>query len=221
MSNRSRDRGRANGLDVSEITWKGAQAFKQLHALNERCLERLIQLACSDREKIDLMVVQQHRNLWRNLSASARKRAADVPFLLVDMHFQDATWWRSAKDPRLKRQPVCDSAFLGPSAGELMRETLMLAWSLVARDRASATILLGMTPAVGEVVADLDARDVERISARHSRQLQPRWSDFPAFWGRLLAAAHSDNEDALHLIRLHGLQLLGRGLIPLLDSERS
>lgn len=206
---------------TSEFSWKGAQALGQVHALNERCLELLTQLARTDRQQISLAIVNQHRSLWRGLSATARKRAACTPFLLVDLHFQDADWWRSAKDPRpsRRRKTVLHAAFTGKIAGELMRETLMLAWSTVAFDRGAASIMLGMTPAVSGIIAELGPQDVERIAGRHSAHLQPRWEDFPAFWGKLLVAAREGDEEALHEIRLHGVQLIGSAMLPLLDGR--
>lgn len=139
----------------------------------------------------------------------------------MDVHFHDVDWWRSVKElrPSRKRKMVLKAAFTGKIAGELMRETLMLAWSTVAFDRGAASIMLGMTPAVSAVIAGLGPQDVERIAARHNQHLQPRWEDFPAFWGKLLAAARDDDEEALHEIHLHGAQLIGSELLPLLDGR--
>lgn len=214
------DGGPHTSLASSEFTWKGAQALSRVHALNERCLELLTQLARTD-QRITLAIVNQHRSLWRGLSATARKRAARTPFLLMDLHFQDADWWRAASDPRpsRRRKVALHAAFTGKIAGELMRETLMLAWSTVAFHRGAASIMLGMAPAVASIIAALGPQDVERISARHSAHLQPRWEDFPAFWGKLLTAARDGDEDALHEIHLHGMQLIGSELLPLLDGR--
>jgi hypothetical protein len=114
---------------------------------------------------------------------------------------------------------VLPAALTGRIASELMRETLMLAWSTVAFERGAASILFGMTPAVGSIIAELGPQDVERIAARHSRHLQPRWEDFPGFWGKLLSAARDGDEDALHEIHLHGMQLIGSELLTLLDGR--
>lgn len=207
--------------EPSEFAWRGAQALKRVHALNERCLELLTQLARTEREQPTLAIVNQHRSLWRSLNATARKRAARTPFLLVDVHFQDADWWRSVKDSRPNRRSkmVLHAGLTGKIASELMRETLMLAWSTVAFERGAASILFGMTPAVSSIIAELGPQDVERIAARHSRYLEPRWEDFPALWGKLLVAARDGHEEALHEIHLHGMQLIGSELLPLLDGR--
>jgi hypothetical protein len=167
------------------------------------------------------VIINQHRDLWRSLDAAQRKRAARTPFLLVDVRFQDASWWRLAKDPRSSRRSklALKEAFRGKTAAELTRETLVLAWSTVAFERGGASILFGMTPAVSSIIAELGPQDVERIAARQSRYLLPRWEDYPAFWGRLLSAARNSDEEALHEIHLHGVQLIGSELLPLLDGR--
>lgn len=206
---------------ASGLTWKGAHALRRVHELNDRCLEVLLQLACTERARLAPGIVNQHRNLWRSLSMAARRRAALTPYLLIDVHFQDVDWWRWAKASRTggRYSVAAQPTFPGKVAAELMRETLMLAWSTVALDRGTAGVLFGMTPGVSEIIADLGPQDAERISARHSRHLRPRWEDFPAFWGGLLTAAHKNDEEALYEVRLHGLQLIGSELLPRLDGR--
>lgn len=199
----------------SEFAWKAQLALARVYALNERCLEVITDLARTERRQASIAIVNEHRTLWRTLSVTARFRAAHAPFLLLDVHFKDAEWWRAARDRSNRRTKVAlSAAFKGKMAGELMRETLMLAWSTVAFDRGAASIMLGMAPAVSSMIAALGPQDVERIAARHCSHLEPRWKDFPAFWGKLLAAAHNDDEEALHEVHLHGAQLIGGELLP-------
>lgn len=207
--------------DMHNFAWKGTPALRRVHALNERCFELLSQLARSDAEQISPEIVQRHRALWRSLNPTARERAAQAPFLLVDAHFMDALWWRWARDPRAVRRHKFPTRnpFSGRVAGELMRETLVLAWSTVALDRTTASILLGMAPDVSAMIAEWDVHDVERIAAKQSRYLQLRWDDLPVFWTRLLNAAVQGDEDTLHTCHLHGIQLLGGRLLPLLGRR--
>lgn len=202
----------------SEFTWRGAPTLGRVHALNERYLQALTQLARSDREQKTLSVVNGHRTLWRDLSASARQRAARMPFLLMDVHFQDAQWWRAVRGSGSRSRPrgALSAAFTGKLAGELMRETLMLAWSTALLDRGTAGVLLGMAPKVSDIITTLGPQEVERIAARSSAHLRLRWQDVPAFWRNLLTAACAGDEAALHQSRLHGVQLLGSDLLPVL-----
>jgi hypothetical protein len=134
MSNEHAARG-AKG----EFEWKGTEALKRVHALNERCLEVLAHLAHTARDRVTVDIINRHRAPWRGLDAAARKRAAQAPFLLVDVHFQSDDWWHWAKNPRStqRRTAVSPSSFPPKSADELMRETLMLAWSVVSIDRGA------------------------------------------------------------------------------------
>jgi hypothetical protein len=204
-----------------KFDWKGSPSLRRVHALNERCLEVMVQLARADRERPAIDVVNRFRSLWCSLDVPARQRAARCPVLLIDVHFQSWDWWRWANDPRSgnRRAVLPQPYFPARAAGELMRETLMLAWSTAGADQSTASVLLGMTPAVSKIIAELEPQDVERIAARYSRHLRPRWEDLPQFWRRLLSAARAGDEDLLHDAHLHSIQLLGGELIPTLDNS--
>lgn len=214
------------GLDAplgpSDFMWHSAATLRRACALNERCLDALAQMAGSNRQRTPPAIIAQHRTLWRGLDGAARKRAADVPFLLLDVYFRDVQWWRGALHrPDRRRVGAADPVFTGKIAGELTRETLMFAWSTVLLDRRIATLLLGMPPAVSAILADFEPQDVERIAQRHSRHLRLRWQDLPAFWRGLLTAARSGDDDALCVSRLRGMQLIGGELLPLLGGSPS
>lgn len=219
MSDRSLEENWRISPPSSEFTWNGLQALGRVHALNERCLELLTQSARQDRQS--LAFVHQSRGLWNALNVTARKRAAQMPFLLIDVHFQEIQWWRGAQSARhAQRQPLApDTTFKGKPAAELTREALMLAWSTVMMDRRVACLLFGMAPAVSRMIADFGPQDVERIAARYRSHLRPRWHDFPAYWNNLLIAARDDDEAALEECRLHGVLMIGGELLPLLEGK--
>lgn len=221
MPNIVTDIGSTPSKGGSQFTWRGAQTIRRVHALNERCLELLTQIARTDRQKISIPIVHMHRALWRGLNATSRRRAARMPFLLVNVNFQSAPWWCAAQNPSPQRRQarIQNTAIAGKVAGELMRETLMLAWSTATFDRGIASVLLGMSPAVTSIVTELGPQDVERIASRYRQHLCPRWQDFPAFWGKLLTAARDGNDDAIQECRLHGVQLIGGELLSSLDGK--
>jgi len=203
------------------VEWRSTPSLRRVHALNERSIEVMVQLARASRERASIDVVNRFRSLLSGLDIAARRRAARCPVLLMDVHFQSGDWWRWAGAPRSagRRRVLPQNGFPAKLAGELMRETLMLAWSTAGADRSAACVLLGMTPAVSNIIAELGPQDVERISARHSRHLRPRWEDLPAFWKGLLIAARDGDEDLLHDVHLHSIQLLGGELIPQLEKS--
>jgi len=145
--------------------WSGIHVLKLVHELNDRCLAELAQLAQSDRSPRAAEFFGQYRDDWRSLDAGARQEAARFPFLLLDIRFQDEEWWRMAPDPRSEGTPSNPGpSFFPPEpAGELIRETLVLAWHTVLSNRGAAMLLLGMSPAVCSRVAGLGLQHIERI----------------------------------------------------------
>ena len=73
--------------------WLRTRALKDVCQLNEYLLEVLSVLAALGRPT-SLDVVTRHADLWRLLDATARRRAAQIPVLLLDLNFQDETWWQ-------------------------------------------------------------------------------------------------------------------------------
>lgn len=200
--------------------WKGSQSLRRVYALNEHCLEVMSQLARDDRERTTIEAVNQLRGAWRALDVTARQRAATCPVLLLDAQFQNEEWWRWAKDarPRYRRTVSPQSCFAPKQAEALMRETLMLVWSIAGAEPNAATVLFGVTPTVGNIIAEFGPQQVERIAALHGSSVRPRWADIPDFWRKLLRAACADDEESLHDVRLYSIQLLGGELIPLLEN---
>jgi hypothetical protein len=194
--------------------WKGAAALKQVHALNARCLELLARLAETERRRESAEMLHANQALWQQMDGAARARAAACPFLLLDAHFHNADWWRwAASNGASRRTTMTRGWFAAKPASELMRETLMLAWSTAGTDPRIASFLLGLASEVSVRMAALGLQDVERIAARYSRQLRPRWVEHPAFWRRLLLAAHAADLESLHDLYLYGIQLLGGELL--------
>lgn len=103
----------------SEFAWKGTDALKRVHALNERCLEVLAQLAHAASGRVTVDIVNRHRTLWRGLDAAARRRAAQAPFLLLDAHFRSEDWWHWARNPRFaQRRSLASTSSFPPKSAE-------------------------------------------------------------------------------------------------------
>jgi hypothetical protein len=64
-----------------------------------------------------------------------------------------------------------------------------------------------------KLIAELSARDIDRISIECANELRPRWEDKAAFWRNLLLAALGEADDALSEVSFHSLQLLGGELM--------
>ena len=195
--------------------WRSASALTAVRQLNERVLEVFTKLAAEAPLGTTLQVVERHRDLLLELDASTRRRAAQVPVLLLDAQFQSQDWSRSAGSAQRTRMngAAATDAFQPECAVELLRETLTLAWITARGDRYAARILFGMTPGVEKEIAALTAPMIDRIASCKSCDLRPRWEAHPWYWERLLLAAQASDDDMLRGIHLYSLQLLGGELI--------
>jgi hypothetical protein len=194
--------------------WKGKDSLDLVYRLNERCLDLLSAVAVND-IPCELAGIAQHRELWSGLDAEAVKRAARFPFVILDVHFTEATWWRQvmiSKDASATTS-TRDDPWPAKLAEPLMQETLIFAWHSVKWDRRVARLSLGMSSDVAEIIAGLSPRELAEISRRHSSALRMRWQDKADFWSHLLRAARNGDGDTLEEIHLHAKLLLCGELI--------
>lgn len=199
--------------------WTGADVPELLYEINESCLAALQKGAqgyVKDPASHPFNIVKLHQHLWLDLNELALRRAARVPCLLVDVHFQSEEWWRWARSHRAKssKSERALAAFAPKVARNLMVETLVLAWHTARSDRPTATLLLGIAPVVADRIAELSSRDVRRIAAEHCRELKPRFEGNGIFWQRLLLAARSGDAQTLVQVYREGIQLLATEVLP-------
>jgi hypothetical protein len=184
-----------------------------LYAINERCLDLLVQAARTSAPGT-FSLVSDLRDLLGHLTPEARARAAQRALLLVDMHFADGRWWRTVQENPLRPAPL--SAWQGTFARgggiQLAYAALLLAWHTAhaAPDQVS---LLGMTTEVSDTIAELPITVLDQLAKRHYKHLRPRWEDRPAVWRRLLASAQTEDIRRARDFALYGIQLLTAELI--------
>jgi hypothetical protein len=179
-----------------------------LYEVNERCIEMLVQGARVDRPGT-LSLISHLRDLLRGMTPEMRARAACRAVLLIDMQFANLEWWRAATDHPTRPAPLPSwrGAFPRPAGVQLARATLMLAWHSVRSD-PDAVCLLGMVPAVAEVIASLSLTEIDRVVERRFRHVRPRWEDRPAVWRGLLLSAQKEDVRRTRDFNLYSLQLL-------------
>lgn len=194
-------------------TWKSARILESVCQVNEHLVSALIEMARHG--NVSTVVVRQNVDALRRMDSAACKRAARIPVILLDLHFQREDWWRSAG--RLNGEyrataPVA-SSFPADYAAELTRESLIVAWLAVQRARRSANLLFGMSDAVANILGELTPQQLNRIAERSSHELHIRWQSKPEFWRKLLLAGQSGSASDLCEVHLYGLQLLGGDLM--------
>lgn len=149
--------------------------------------------------------------------ATTRRFAAECPYTLFNVRFEDAPFWRSLVtapgDPAgdVRRASAADAArALVASADEprFVLTAVFLAWHLARHGDLCSALVLGMTPAVREVWRGMPLQALDAVAAVALPQLRARWGAHPRFWPQLLAAAERPGLDHAERVRLLGLQLL-------------
>lgn len=177
--------------------------------LNHRCIELMAQAARRSRTHPLSLISTLQRELRESTPAN-RKRAADRPFLLLDMHFGNALWWQTVvHDPnrRIRRESL-QPAFPRSAALPLTRATLTAIWRSVCTDARSARILLGLDETVARLFVDLPVTAIDPIANHVHPHLRPRWADHPAFWRAVLLSTKSEDGAERPRIDVQGIQLL-------------
>ncbi|MDQ2652721.1 MAG: flagellar transcriptional regulator FlhD [Chloroflexota bacterium] len=189
--------------------WSRTRALKDVFQLNEYLLDVLSVLAALG-TPTSLEVVTRHADLWRQLDLSARRKAAQIPVLLLDLNFQNEAWWQGVI--RTSKALLTDQRVQAHRADcwlpEFTRETLMIVWPTVREDRVVASLLFGMSDSVAELIGSLTPQQLDHVSLHYSHEMRLRWAQSHAFWRGLLVSAQSEDPDALNDLHLFGIQLL-------------
>jgi len=143
------------------------------------------------------------------LSPKAIAYALNFPFLFIDLRFNESRWWRGI--PPLAETVVRDGSELSQEAMSrirpLVRSALTLALHLARAERDTALVLLGLTPAVTDLLAHRGFHELEALTDLGCHLVRPRWADRAAVWQHLLAAGDSLPVRSGRDFVLHALQL--------------
>lgn len=207
-NNRSR-----SSLGIAPHRWRSGRILEAVYQVNEHLVGTLTELA--RRGNTAPLVVTRNADALCRLDAVAAMRAARIPVLLLDLHFQRDEWWRnvgSLKDG-VGEATVGWRGLAAEQAAELTREALIVAWRAVHEAPQSARLLFGMSDTVASVISELSPQQLDRTAARSRQELRIRWESESSFWQNLLAAARSGDTNELCEIYLRGVQLLGGELM--------
>jgi len=170
MSSQTSEKRPARDAILSSPRWKGARSLELVYQLNDRCLELLSRVAASPEGQCPLALVNLNADLWPRLEASARRRAARFPFVIVDVHFADSIWWHHARSASTESRADMRATKCFPKeiAEHLMNESLMFVWHAAQSDRRVACLTVGRSPNVSTIVARLSAHELRDIATRHT-----------------------------------------------------
>jgi hypothetical protein len=178
--------------------------------LNERLLETMVDYARrSEPPPPGYSIVEPLRQRLRWLDASARRRLAELPFLLIDVQLTDAFLWQQLlqKTPDKNKQKSRNLAN-SPQSVAIARGATVMAWHFVHAYPEDAQLHLGASERVVELLRGADPMDLENAAVQVSQTCRPRWSDRPSVWMYLLTEDERRSTSPRD-VTVYALQLLG------------
>jgi hypothetical protein len=182
--------------------------------VNERFLEILQLLARGDPPPA-LPWVGDLREALFAMTPERRTLAARRSFLLLDLEFGDAAFWRRITNHRSRSEPSPQRPEIFPRAVavELARAAVTLAWHAVRMDSVAATACLGMPPAVRDIIRRLSLTDIDRIASQRFHDVRPRWEERPEEWRRLLIDGQLRDLRSTRELNVRGLRLIAGAVL--------
>ena len=183
-----------------------AQALGSLRDLNHRFLD-----LCAARHGLrDGGVSAAFCMRLAPLSAAQRSAAAECPYALFDLRFQDDRHWQARLHEAAFWTVADEAAGPAPLDGDLAdftRLALFYAWHVAACGTLKAQLLLGMNESTASALRRATLNQLPWLAAGEIRHLSARFSHCGAFWDALAEAASSADSTALRRVQLYGLQI--------------
>jgi len=147
------------------------------------------------------------------LSRAQRAAAADCPYALFDLRFEDDSHWTG----RLQNSGswrVADELNVETDTANFVRLALFYAWHLASSAGLAAQLLLGMHPDTAQAFRRTNVDNLPALVPTEVINLTPRWSSCSAYWSALTGAASRPDPGALRRVQLYGLQLAAASRLP-------
>lgn len=147
------------------------------------------------------------------LSPAQRAAAADCPYALYDLRFEDDAYWRA----RLQAPPnwrIADEPTVCAATLDFSRLALFYTWHLASSAGLAAHLLLGVRGSTAEAFRCLSVDALPALALTESVNLSARWSGCSTYWTALIRAAARPDPAALRRVQLSGLQLAAASQLP-------
>jgi hypothetical protein len=180
-----------------------AGVLAPLTELNEQLLE-LLSIEPADVRAQPLIALAAE---LRALAPPMRTNLARCSYLLIDAGFAQPERWQSSPMRVMDAAPV-RGYFASPDGRTLVRRSLLFAWHLACTNRVMARVVLGMSGACAERLAQYRLRELEWLAELSPPWIRPRWDGQLCVWRRLIVAARRDNQLLLRQLQWHGLTLV-------------
>lgn len=188
-------------------------ALESIRELNTRALALLQRLADQSGSDLPPTLATLAPRL-RRLEPASILVASRQPFLLIDFLFGRPDLLNNllAQAPARLRFPSPPSFLPAPDARALARGALVLAQGICRNHPVHAGPLLGLDPALRLPIAQATMEAMEHLAEEHSHQLRFRWENRTDFWLNLLSLPETNDPQATHELRMHGIRLLAADL---------
>jgi hypothetical protein len=147
------------------------------------------------------------------LTPAQRAAAADCPYALFDLRFQDDAHWRgrleSAGAWRIADEPAVDADTI-----DFVRLALFYTWHVASTAGLAAHLLLGMHARTADAFRRISVDALPALALSEAVNLAPRWCQCHAYWGALTDAAARPDPAVLRRVQLSGLQLAAAAQLP-------
>jgi hypothetical protein len=147
------------------------------------------------------------------LSQVQRAAAADCPYALFDLRFDDHAHW-SGRFATIGTQRIADEAKSCEDTVDFVRLALFYTWHLASSAALTAHLLLGMRADTVEGFRCIGVDALPALAHSETSNLTARWSACGAYWSALIGAAAGPDPAALRRVQLRGFQLAAASQLP-------
>ena len=148
-----------------------------------------------------------------NLAPAQRAAAANCPYALFDLRFEDDDYWRG-RLPAIGTWKIADECRVDAEIVDFVRLALFYAWHVASSAGLAAHLLLGMHGNTAEAFRGISVDALPALALAEAANLTARWSGCRSYWSALISAAARPDPAALRRVQLSGLQLAAAAELP-------
>jgi hypothetical protein len=148
-----------------------------------------------------------------DLSAAQRAAAANCPYALFDLRFEDDVYWRGRLQA-VGTWRIADDLKVDREIVDFVRLALFYTWHVASSAGLAAHLLLGMHGNTAEAFRSISVDALPPLALAEAVNLTARWSTCGSYWTALIGAAARPDPAALRRVQLSGLQLAAAAQLP-------
>jgi hypothetical protein len=148
-----------------------------------------------------------------SLSPAQRISAANCPYALFDLRFEDDVYWRGRLQA-IGAWRIADELKVDAEIVDFVRLALFYTWHIASSAGLAAQLLLGMHGSTAEAFRNISVDALPALALAEAGNLTVRWSGCSSYWTALISAAARPDPAALRRVQLSGLQLAAAAQLP-------